>query len=147
MCRTLLLLPACQKWQLCFSLVHKCPDLCMCEVGFPHSSVSKKSACSARDLGSIPGSGTSPGEGNGNPFQYSFLENPMDRGACHAADHGVTRVRHDLATKPPPEFLYILLLKVFPDTSTTVKDAMSQVPACLNGAWSLLLRTVWVLVY
>ena len=71
----------------------------------------------------------------------------MDRGACHAADHGVIRVRHDLATKLPLEFLYILLLKVFPDTSTTVKDVMSQVPGCLKGAWSLLLRTVWVLVY
>ena len=41
----------------------------------------KKSACSAGDQGSIPGSGISLGEGNGNPFQYSGLENPMDRGA------------------------------------------------------------------
>ena len=39
---------------------------------------------------------------NGNPLQYSCLENPMDRGAWQAAVHGVTRVRHDLATKPPP---------------------------------------------
>ena len=44
--------------------------------GFPHSSVGKKSACNAGDLGSIPGSGRSPGEGNGNPLQYSSLENP-----------------------------------------------------------------------
>ena len=41
----------------------------------------KVSACSAGDLGSIPGSGKSPGEGNGNPLQHSCLENPMDRGA------------------------------------------------------------------
>ena len=41
----------------------------------------KKSACNAGDLGSIPGLGRSPGEGNGNPLQYSSLENPMDRGA------------------------------------------------------------------
>ena len=41
----------------------------------------KASVCSAGDLGSIPGSGRSPGEGNGNPFQHSCLENPMDRGA------------------------------------------------------------------
>ena len=43
-----------------------------------------------------------PGEGNGNPLQYSCLENPMDRGACKASVHGVARVGHDLATKPPP---------------------------------------------
>ena len=42
------------------------------------------------------------GEGNGNPLQYSCLENPMDRGAWQATVHGVTRVRHDLVTKPPP---------------------------------------------
>ena len=47
-------------------------------MGFPHSSVSKESASSAGDLGSIPGSGRSPGEGNGSPLQYSCLENPMD---------------------------------------------------------------------
>ena len=48
---------------------------------FPGGSDSKVSAYNARDLGSIPGSGRSPGEGNGNPLQYSCLENPMDRGA------------------------------------------------------------------
>ena len=44
------------------------------------------------------------GEGNGNPFQYSCLENPMDRGAWQGVSrvHGVSRVKHDLATKPPP---------------------------------------------
>ena len=43
-----------------------------------------------RDVGSIPGSGRSPGVGNGNPLQYSCLENPMDRGAWRATVHGVT---------------------------------------------------------
>ena len=52
-------------------------------------------ACSAGDLGSIPGLGRSPGEGNNNPLQYSCLENPMGRGAWRATVHGVTRVRHD----------------------------------------------------
>ena len=47
-------------------------------------SVGKESACSARALGSIPGSGRSPGEGNDNPLQYPCLENPMDRGAWQA---------------------------------------------------------------
>jgi len=44
-----------------------------------------------RAVGSIPGSGRSPGEGNGNPFQYSYLENPMDRGAWWATVHGVKK--------------------------------------------------------
>ena len=56
----------------------------------------------ARDTGSIPGSGRSPGEGNGDPLQYSCLENPLDRGAWQTTVHGVARVRHDLVTKPPP---------------------------------------------
>ena len=54
-----------------------------------------------RDVGSIPGSERSPGEGNGNLLQYSYLENPMDRGAWRTAVHGLQRVRHDLVTKPP----------------------------------------------
>ena len=51
---------------------------------------SKESTCNAGDTGSIPQSGGSPGEGNGNPLQYSCLENPMDGGAWWAAAHGVT---------------------------------------------------------
>ena len=50
-------------------------------MGFPCSSVGKESASGAEDLGSIPGSGRSVGEGNGNPLQYSCLENPIDGGA------------------------------------------------------------------
>ena len=49
----------------------------------------------ARDSDSILGSGRSPREGNGNPLQYSCLENPMDRGAWRAAVRGVARVRHN----------------------------------------------------
>ena len=59
--------------------------------GFPGGSEVKVSACNARNLGSIPGSGRSPGEGNGNPLQYSCLENPVDRGAWWATDHGVAK--------------------------------------------------------
>ena len=65
-------------------------------------SFGKESACNAGDLGLIPGLGRPPGEGNGNPLQYSCLENPMDRRAWQATVHGVTRAGHDLATKPPP---------------------------------------------
>ena len=68
-------------------------------MGFPRSSVGKESACSVRDPSSILGSGRSPGEGNGNPLQYSCLENPMDRRAWQATVHGVARVGHDLGTK------------------------------------------------
>ena len=49
-----------------------------------------------RDVGSIPGSGKSPGEGNGNPLQYSCLENPMDRGAWWATVHGVMKSQTQL---------------------------------------------------
>ena len=49
--------------------------------GFPGGSVGKESTCNAGDLSSIPGLGRSPGEGHGNLFQYSCLENPLDRGA------------------------------------------------------------------
>ena len=51
----------------------------------------KESACSAEDLGSIPELGRSPGEGNGNPLQYSCLENLMDKGDWWAAVHGVAK--------------------------------------------------------
>ena len=70
-------------------------------LGFPGSSVGKESACSEGDPGLIPESERSPGEGNGNPLQYSCLGNPMDRGAWQATVHGVARVRRDLVTKPP----------------------------------------------
>ena len=57
----------------------------------------KESACNAGDLGSIPGSGRSPGEGNGNPLQYSCLENSMDRGAQRTTVHGVTKSQTGLS--------------------------------------------------
>ena len=53
----------------------------------------KASAYNVEDLGSIPGLGRSPGEGNGNPLQYSCLENPMDRGARWATVHEVAKSR------------------------------------------------------
>ena len=61
--------------------------------GFPGGSDSKESACNARDLGSFPGSGRSPGEGNGYPLQYSCLENSMDRGTWQATVLEVTKSR------------------------------------------------------
>ena len=72
--------------------------------GFPGGTVLENSTAStegARDEGLIPGSGRSPREGNGNPLQYFCLGNPMEGGAWWAIAHGVARVGHDLATKPP----------------------------------------------
>ena len=63
-------------------------------MSFSGGSVVKSSLANAGDLGSIPGSRRSPGEGNGNPLQYSCLGSPMDRGAWWATVHRVTRVGH-----------------------------------------------------
>ena len=60
-------------------------------MGFPGDSDGKESTCNVGDLGLIPGSGRSPGEGHGNPLQYYCLENPMDWGAWQAAVHRVTK--------------------------------------------------------
>ena len=60
-------------------------------LSFPGGSEVKASAWNAKDLGSIPGSGRFPGEGNGNPLQCSCLENPRDRGAWWAAVYGVAQ--------------------------------------------------------
>ena len=89
-------------YHFCFVL----PNFEILYQGCPHSSDGKISACNAGDPGSIPGSGRVPGEGNGNPFQYSCLENPMDRRAWQATVHGVARVIYNLATKPPPPIMY-----------------------------------------
>ena len=67
--------------------------------GFPGDSEGKVSACNAGDPGSIPGQGRFPGEGNGNPLQYSCLENPMDRGAWQSI------VQYQEASFVPPRGL------------------------------------------
>ena len=60
-------------------------------MGFPDGSDSKESACNAGNPGLIPGSASSPRGGNGNPLQYSCLENSMDRGAWWVTVHGVAK--------------------------------------------------------
>ena len=65
-------------------------------LGFPGGSDGEESACNEGDLGSIPGLGRPPGEGNGNPLQYSFLENPMDRGAWWSIVSGGRKSRTQL---------------------------------------------------
>ena len=66
-------------------------------MSFPGGSDDKASACNVGDPGSIPGLGRSPGEGNGNPLQYSCLENPTDGGAWQATAHGVAKSRTRLS--------------------------------------------------
>ena len=78
-------------------------------VGFPGGSDGKASACNVGDPVSIPGSGRSPGEGNGNPFQHSCLENSMDRGAWWATVHGVAKSRTQWS-----DFTPLLLQRNFP---------------------------------
>ena len=66
-------------------------------LGFSGGSDGKESVSNAGDPGLIPGSGRSPGEGNGNPLQYSCLENSLDRGAWWATVHGVTKSQTQLS--------------------------------------------------
>ena len=69
-------------------------------LGFPGGSVVKNLPTNAGDTDSIPGSGKSPAEGNGNSLQFSCLENPMERGAWQTTVQGVAKgVRHNLATE------------------------------------------------
>ena len=70
--------------------------------GFPGGSEGKESACSVGDLGLNPGSGRSPGKGNGNPLQYSCLENSVDGGAWWATVYGVAESSCSAASFIPP---------------------------------------------
>ena len=81
---------------------------------FPGGSVGKESAFNAGDPGSIPGSGRSPGEGNGNQLQYSCLENSMDRGAWWATVHGVAESQTQLCDV---EHLFMCLMAIFMSSS------------------------------
>ena len=98
-----LMLPT--HWSLIISYLYLCS-------GFPGGSMVKNPPANAGDTGdtgSIPGLGRSPGGGNGNPLQYSCLENPMDRRAWWATFHGDhKRVGHDLTTKQQRQHLYLL---------------------------------------
>ena len=90
-------------------------------MGFPGGSDGKESACNAGDLGLIPGLGRSPGRGHGNPFHYSCLENPMDRGAWWATVHGVPKSQTRLS-----EYAHTLS-KLRTEHTGIINDAPSQV--------------------
>ena len=88
---------------------------------FPGGSDGKASVYNAGDLGLIPGLGRFPGEGNGNPLQYSCLENPMNGGAwCRLLSMGLLRVRHDWATSLSLFTPLLINPKVFPLSSCSV---------------------------
>ena len=78
-------------------LKHMSPNYCIKQRAFPGGSDGKASACKAGDLGLIHRSGRSPRKGNGNPIQYSCLENSMDRGAWQATDHGIAKSQTQLS--------------------------------------------------
>ena len=83
-----------------FSMIHVVALFlihCRSLLGLPWWLSGKEFTCNAGDMGSIPGSGRSPGEGNGNSLQYSCLENSMDRGAWWATVHRVTKGRTRLS--------------------------------------------------
>ena len=95
--------------------------------GFP---VGKESACSVRDPSSIPGSGRSPAEGNGNTLQYSYLENPMDGGAWQATVHGVSKSRTRLSDFTfSPVYMHRISVPVHQRVQFPNTDAF---PVCLN---------------
>ena len=98
-------------------------------VFFPGGSEVKASARNAGDLGSIPGLGRSPGEGNGNPLQYSCLENPMDGGAGWATVHGVAKSRtrlSDFTHLLPWAFLVAQRLKRLPPMRETWVQSLGR---------------------
>ena len=96
----------------------------------------KRLAYNAGDLGSIPGSGRSSGEGKGNPLQYPCLENPMDRGAWWAIVHGVTKSRTQLSdfTHFPLSVQLFNCVRLF----ATPWTAARQASLSITNSWSLL---------
>ena len=102
-------------------------------IKLPGGSVVKNLPTNPGEIGLIPGSGRSRGEGNGIPLWYSCLRNPMDGGAWWVVVHGVTRVSHDLATKQWQHFIlqnFFYLDELYPHSSVNLfLDAF--------GSWSL----------
>ena len=102
--------------------------------GFLRWLSGEESACQCKRCGFIPGWGRSPGGGNGNPLQYSCLENPMDRGAWQAIVHEVARVGHDLLTKPPPCIIK-WCVRIYLSIYTIVYITNVYMPICIKMAY------------
>ena len=108
--------------------------------GFPGGSEVKVSASNVGDPGSISGSGRSPGEGNGNPLQYSCLENPMDGGAWWAIVHGVTKRCNFHFHGPNIPGFYAILFFTVSDITFTTRHVHSWALFLLCSASSFLLE-------
>ena len=112
--------------------------------GFSHSSVGKQSACNPGDPGSIPGSRRSPGRGNGNPPQYSCLENPMEREAWRLQSIGLQKCRHGLVTKtPPPPYIKWVSKKGLLCSTINCMYSVS----CNNLQWKKVLKRICLHIY
>ena len=108
--------------------------------GFPGGSEVKVSAWNAGDLGSIPGSGRSPGEGNGNPLQYSCLENPMEGGAWWTTVHGVAKSRTRLSDFTHSLIIFHIFFCYGLSQILNIVPWLSVRPCCL----SILYIPVWI---
>ena len=121
----------------------------VCLRGFPGGSEVKASAWNAGDLGSIPGSGRSPGEGNGNPLQYSCLENPMEGEAWWATVHGVAKSRTRLSylTLNYTDFLYPQIVNIYIRWAWSILlfQKVSEWVKSLSRVW--LFATPWTVAY
>ena len=100
----------------------------------------QETSCNAGDPSLIPESERSPGEGNGSQLQYSYLGNPMDRGAWWATVHGVSRVRHNLVTKPPTlDFISTTLpLTINPNNFSSISRHLTSLAHFYPWLWQLL---------
>ena len=94
--------------------------------GLPGGSDGKATICNVGDPGSIPGLGRFPGEGNGNPLQYSCLENPLDRGAWQTTVHGVAKSRTRLSN--------LTLLLLYPKVKHSISTRSSSTAVLLSMA-------------
>ena len=118
-------------------------------VDFPGGTVVNNMPASAgdsRDMGSTPGLGTSSGEGNGNPFQYSCLKKSMDRGAWRATDHGLQTTTEQLSTHtnscywllPLESFIHFFLEILFFFSISLSTSSLDSFNICLYINWSSL---------
>ena len=103
-------------------MIYRAPQVLLVLQDFPGSSDGKASTYNAGDPDSIPGSGRSPGEGNGNQLQYSCLENPMDLGAWWATIHGVAKSWTRQRDFTSLHFQLLLVVKNSPANAGDIRD-------------------------